>query len=222
MSDINNSHHLFIESVNEENQKKNDISDSIFKFNSKKNLILIAKETLKTKGNKLNKIKIKDNILKTKPQEKSPKNRFISFKKKINEKENINNDLIFSDKEYLNFMLNDLKSISSTIEKKQRFFNQYLSNNSLLRNNQNNFLSYDNKRRNPRKIYNFKQMNESKKNKKNNCNNINLLEQIIGIQDNTEPIYENKVTFTEDNLDFNNLYFDRNTNEIFYKDNKDN
>ena len=119
-------------------------------------------------------------------------------------------------------MLNDLKSISSTIEKKQRFFNQYLSNNSLLRNNQNNFLSYDNKRRNPRKIYNFKQMNESKKNKKNNCNNINLLEQIIGIQDNTEPIYENKVTFTEDNLDFNNLYFDRNTNEIFYKDNKDN
>ena len=53
MSDI--THQLFIESVKEENQKKDDISDSIFQLNSKKNLISIAKETLKSRNNKFKK-----------------------------------------------------------------------------------------------------------------------------------------------------------------------
>ena len=217
MSDLTKMHKLFIENVIEENQK-NQISDSIFQLNSKNNLISIAKETLKNRNNKFNKVKQNNPVLLTKQPEISTKSKIKPIKKKIKEKEDNKNHVIFSDKEYLNFMLNDLKSISSSIEKNQRKYNPTFSNNLSKRNNYY-FYSNDNKKRNKRKLFNYKQMNNSKM---HNYNNINLLQQIIGEQDEDEVKYENKVTLTEDNTQFDNLYFDKYANEIFYKDNINN
>ena len=219
MSDINNIHKLLIESVEEENQKNNELSDSIFQLNSKKNLIAIARETLKTKNNKYN--KIKNPVLKEKPQEKSPKMKIKYKKKIIKPNEDIKTEVIFSDQEYLNFMLDDLRYISTLIEKKERRYRPTLPNNSPLRNNQSNVLSFDNKNQNNRKTLNHKKMDEHKFNTRN-YNNVNLLNQIIGVQEINEPNYENKVTITEDNVVFNNLYFDKNTNKLFYQEKKNN
>jgi len=217
MSDLTKMHKLFIENVIEENQK-NQISDSIFQLNSKNNLISIAKETLKNRNNKFNKVKQNNPVLLTKQPEISTKIKIKPIKKKIKEKEDNKNHIIFSDKEYLNFMLNDLKSISSSIEKKQRKYNPTFSNNLSKRNNYY-FYSNDNKKRNNRKLFNYKKMNNSKI---HNYNNINLLQQIIGEQDEDEVKYETKVTLTEENTQFDNLYFDKYANEIFYKDNINN
>ena len=218
MSDLTKTHKLFIENVIEENKKKDNISDSIFQLNSKNNLISIAKETLKTRNNKFNKIKLKNPVLLTKQPENLAKINIKSTKKKIKEKEDNKNHLIFTDKEYLNFMLNDLKSISSSIEKKQRKFNPTFSNNLPKRNNFN-FSSNNNKKRNNRKLLNYKKISNLKT---HNYNNINLLQQIIGNQDEDDIKYETKATVTEDNMNFENLYFDKFTNEIFYKDNVNN
>ena len=217
MSDLTKMHKLFIENVIEENQK-NQISDSIFQLNSKNNLISIAKETLKNRNNKFNKVKQNNPVLLTKQPEISTKIKIKPIKKKIKEKEDNKNHIIFSDKEYLNFMLNDLKSISSSIEKKQRKYNPTFSNNLSKRNNYY-FYSNDNKKRNNRKLFNYKKMNNSKI---HNYNNINLLQQIIGEQDEDEVKYETKVTLTEENTQFDNLYFDKYANEIFYNDNINN
>ena len=215
MSDI--THQLFIESVKEENQKKDDISDSIFQLNSKKNLISIAKETLKSRNNKFNKINLKNPVVKTKQNEITPKKKFKSTKKKIKEKEDFKDNIIFSDKDYLNFMLNDLKLISSSIEKQQKRFNPTYPDNSFKINN--NFISYNNKKRNTRKIYNNKKANNLRT---HNYKSINLLNQIIGIQDENESDFANKAVTTEDNIDFNNLYFENTTNEIIYEEKMNN
>jgi len=215
MSDI--THQLFIESVKEENQKKDDISDSIFQLNSKKNLISIAKETLKSRNNKFNKINLKNPVVKTEQNEITPKKKFKSTKKKIKEKEDFKDNIIFSDKDYLNFMLNDLKLISSSIEKQQKRFNPTYPDNSFKINN--NFISYNNKKRNTRKIYNNKKANNLRT---HNYKSINLLNQIIGIQDENESDFANKAVTTEDNIDFNNLYFENATNEIIYEEKMNN
>jgi len=215
MSDI--THQLFIESVKEENQKKDDISDSIFQLNSKKNLISIAKETLKSRNNKFNKINLKNPVVKTEQNEITPKKKFKSTKKKIKEKEDFKDNIIFSDKDYLNFMLNDLKLISSSIEKQQKRFNPTYPDNSFKINN--NFISYNNKKRNTRKIYNNKKANNLRT---HNYKSINLLNQIIGIHDENESYFVNKAATTEDNIDFNNLYFENATNEIIYEEKMNN
>ena len=215
MSDI--THQLFIESVKEENQKKDDIYDSIFQLNSKKNLISIAKETLKSRNNKFNKINLKNPVVKTEQNEITPKKKFKSTKKKIKEKEDFKDNIIFSDKDYLNFMLNDLKLISSSIEKQQKRFNPTYPDNSFKINN--NFISYNNKKRNTRKIYNNKKANNLRT---HNYKSINLLNQIIGIHDENESNFANKAATTEDNIDFNNLYFENTTNEIIYEEKMNN
>lgn len=215
MSDI--THQLFIESVKEENQKKDDISDSIFQLNSKKNLISIAKETLKSRNNKFNKINLKNPVVKTEQNEITPKKKFKSTKKKIKEKEDFKDNIIFSDKDYLNFMLNDLKLISSSIEKQQKRFNPTYPDNSFKINY--NFISYNNKKRNTRKIYNNKKANNLRT---HNYKSINLLNQIIGIHDENESDFVNKAATTEDNIDFNNLYFENATNEIIYEEKMNN
>ena len=217
MSDI--THQLFIDNVNEENQKKNDISDSIFQLNSKKNLLSVAKETLKSRNNKFNKIKLKNPVVKTEQNEISPKKKFKSTKKKTKEKEDVKSNLIFSDKDYLNFMLNDLKLISSSLEKQQKRFNPTYHDNSFRINNK--FISYNknNKKRNNRKLYHYKKANNIRT---QNYTNINLLNQIIGIPDEYEPNFANKAVVTEDNIDFNHLFFENTTNEIIYEENMNN
>ena len=215
MSDI--THRLFIENVKEENQKKDDISDSIFQLNSKKNLISIAKETLKFRNNKFNKMNLINPVVKTEQNEITPKKKFKSTKKQIKEREDFKYNIIFSDKDYLNFMLNDLKLISSSIEKQQKRFNPTYPDNSFKINN--NFISYNNKKRKNRKLYNHKKANNLRT---QNYKSINLLNQIIGIQDENELDFANKADATEDNIDFNNLYFENTTNEIIYEEKMNN
>ena len=211
MSEIPNFHRILMESVNEENGKKNEKTESIFHSTSKNNLISIAKENLKSK----NIIKLKGKNIQTNSNVKLPKIKLKSIKKKEKqkEKENIKNDIKFTDKEYLNFMLHDLKYISLSIKKKQNKYNQNYSNNLYFKNR----LSHDAKLKNRRKINDIKKMRGSNNLKTHNYNDINLLYQIIGYQEEEKPNYENKITITEDNLNLNDLYFDRFANQVLYK-----
>ena len=209
MSEIPNFHRILLESVNEENGKKNEKTESIFHSTSKNNLISIAKENLKSK----NIIKLKGKSIQTNSNVKLPKIKLKSIKKKENQNENIKNEIKFTDKEYLNFMLHDLKYISLSIKKKQNKYNQNYSNNLYFKNR----LSHDAKLKNRRKINDIKKMRGPNNLKTHNYNNINLLYQIIGYQEEEKPNYENKITITEDNLNLNDLYFDRFANQVLYK-----
>ena len=211
MSEIPNFHRILMESVNEENGKKNEKAESIFHSTSKNNLISIAKENLKSK----NIIKLKGKNVQTNSNVKLPKIKLKSIKKKEKqkEKENIKNDIKFTDKEYLNFMLHDLKYISLSIKKKQNKYNQNYSNNLYFKNR----LSHDAKLKNRRKINDIKKMRGPNNLKTHNYNDINLLYQIIGSKEDERPNYENKITITEDNLNLNNLYFDKFANQVLYK-----
>ena len=209
MSEIPNFHRILLESVNEENGKKNEKTESIFHSTSKNNLISIAKENLKSK----NIIKLKGKSIQTNSNVKLPKIKLKSIKKKENQNENIKNDIKFTDKEYLNFMLHDLKYISLSIKKKQNKYNQNYSNNLYFKNR----LSHDAKLKNRRKINDIKKMRGPNNLKTHNYNDINLLYQIIGYQEEEKPNYENKITITEDNLNLNDLYFDRFANQVLYK-----
>ena len=209
MSEIPNFHRILLESVNEENGKKNEKTESIFHSTSKNNLISIAKENLKSK----NIIKLKGKSIQTNSNIKLPKIKLKSIKKKENQNENIKNDIKFTDKEYLDFMLHDLKYISLSIKKKQNKYNQNYSNNLYFKNR----LSHDAKLKNRRKINDIKKMRGPNNLKTHNYNDINLLYQIIGYQEEEKPNYENKITITEDNLNLNDLYFDRFANQVLYK-----
>ena len=209
MSEIPNFHRILLESVNEENGKKNEKTESIFYSTSKNNLISIAKENLKSK----NIIKLKGKSIQTNSNVKLPKIKLKSIKKKENQNENIKNDIKFTDKEYLDFMLHDLKYISLSIKKKQNKYNQNYSNNLYFKNR----LSHDAKLKNRRKINDIKKMRGPNNLKTHNYNDINLLYQIIGYQEEEKPNYENKITITEDNLNLNDLYFDRFANQVLYK-----
>ena len=209
MSEIPNFHRILLESVNEENGKKNEKTESIFHSTSKNNLISIAKENLKSK----NIIKLKGKSIQTNSNVKLPKIKLKSIKKKENQNENIKNDIKFTDKEYLDFMLHDLKYISLSIKKKQNKYNQNYSNNLDFKNR----LSHDAKLKNRRKINDIKKMRGPNNLKTHNYNDINLLYQIIGYQEEEKPNYENKITITEDNLNLNDLYFDRFANQVIYK-----
>ena len=209
MSEIPNFHRILLESVNEENGKKNEKTESIFHSTSKNNLISIAKENLKSK----NIIKLKGKSIQTNSNVKLPKIKLKSIKKKENQNENIKNDIKFTDKEYLNFMLHDLKYISLSIKKKQNKYNQNYSNNLYFKNR----LSHDAKLKNRKKINDIKKMRGPNNLKTHNYNDINLLYQIIGYQEEEKPNYENKITITEDNLNLNDLYFDRFANQVLYK-----
>ena len=209
MSEIPNFHRILLESVNEENGKKNEKTESIFHSTSKNNLISIAKENLKSK----NIIKLKGKSIQTNSNVKLPKIKLKSIKKKENQNEKIKNDIKFTDKEYLDFMLHDLKYISLSIKKKQNKYNQNYSNNLYFKNR----LSHDAKLKNRRKINDIKKMRGPNNLKTHNYNDINLLYQIIGYQEEEKPNYENKITITEDNLNLNDLYFDRFANQVLYK-----
>ena len=208
MSEIKNFHKLLIESVNEENEKRNE-EDSIFQSTSKNNLISIAKENLKSKNN----LKLKIKNIQTSTKVKLHKIKLRPIKKKEKKNENVKNDFKFSDKEYLNFMLHDLKYISSSIKKKQNKYNPIYDNN----NNNNlylkNRLSLDTKNRNRRKLNDLKKIKGTNNLKTHNYNDINLLDQIIGSPEEEKPSYENKITITDDN-NLNDFYFDKFTNQI--------
>ena len=165
--DIKEIHELLLQNVREENEKERRESlNPLFNINSKNNLISIAKETLKPKVYKPYKInekymptKISKPIIK-KNSKNSPKREI--FRKNIT----------FSDKEYLSFMMNDLKEISSSIRRKQNKFNQIYSNNySILKNlkkdhKYSKYNLYENTRNN-----NIRMLNIKINNNINNSNN---------------------------------------------------
>ena len=206
--DLREIHKLLLENVREENEKeRKEISNSSFNINSKNNLISVAKEALKPKG--LKPEKIKNNITSQKINK--------SVGKKTSKMTSMNDNFrsnIFSNKQYLNFMINDLKIISSSITKKQnKYYSSYSKDSRLLPNM---------KKRNKYIFYEGKGVTNLRKNnmKKANYNTINLLNQIIGDNDNENDKYDNNTT-TENNNYFNNLCYDNNEERIYIKE-KDN
>ncbi len=215
-------HEQLMQNVREENEKERRESlNPLFNINSKNNLISIAKETLKPKVYKPYKInekymptKISKPIIK-KNSKNSPK------------RENFRKNITFSDKEYLSFMMNDLKVISSSIKRKQNKFNPiYSHNNSILQNikkenKTNKYNSCGVTKKNNNRIVNLKMNNNNAK--MQNYNIVNLLSQVTGDKEyNDDCKYENNITennATENNTYFNNLCYDKEEKKFFIEEN---
>ena len=209
--DLKEIHELLLENVREENEKQSkDLSNSHTNLNSKKDLISAAREALKPKIFR----KIKNNNIPVKINR--------SYDKKESKKFIYKNDLLkkslFSDKQYLNFLLSDLKLISNSIKSRQNKFNPKYSNNnnSIKKINKNNkYYSFGHTKNNNVKMMNL-QINNSLRKKKYNM--VNLLTQIVGDKELTENNkYENDIT--EDNSYFYNLCYDNNEQKVYVKDN---
>ena len=209
--DLKEIHELLLENVREENEKQSkELSNSQTNLNSKKDLISAAREALKPKIFR----KIKNNNILVKINR--------SYDKKVSKKFLYKNDLLkkslFSDKQYLNFLLSDLKLISNSIKSRQNKFNPIYSNNnnSIKKINKNNkYYSFGHTKNNNVKMMNL-QINNSLRKKKYNM--VNLLTQIVGDKELTENNkYENDIT--EDNSYFYNLCYDNNEQKVYVKDN---
>ena len=209
--DLKEIHELLLENVREENEKKSkELSNSQNNLNSKKDLISAAREALKPKIFR----KIKNNNIPVKINR--------SYDKKESKKFTYKNDLLkkslFSDKQYLNILLSDLKIISNSIKSRQNKFNPIYSNNnnSITKINKNNkYYSFGHTKNNNMKMMNL-QINNSSRKKKYNM--VNLLTQIVGDKELTENNkYENDIT--EDNSYFYNLCYDNNEQKVYVKDN---
>ena len=206
---MTDAHKLLLKGVKEEEEKKDIISDPMFYLNNKKNLISLAKENLKSK----NKQKIKNIFDINEETEKSPKKRVKSAKKNSKEKDNNKIgliDSIFSDQEYLNFMLKDLKTICSSIHEKEKK-NMPSFCEKLLSKIKNKHCSPVNKNRG--KYFNNQKVNSNLKSK--NCNDVNLLDQIVGTEEEKGPTYESKISGTENLFDPNEFYYENNINQFF-------
>ena len=209
--DLKEIHELLLENVREENEKQSkELSNSQTNLNSKKDLISAAREALKPKIFR----KIKNNNILVKINR--------SYDKKVSKKFLYKNELLkkslFSDKQYLNFLLSDLKLISNSIKSRQNKFNPIYSNNnnSIKKINKNNkYYSFGHTKNNNVKMMNL-QINNSLRKKKYNM--VNLLTQIVGDKELTENNkYENDIT--EDNSYFYNLCYDNNEQKVYVKDN---
>ena len=203
--DLKKIHELLMENVREENEKNNkEFSNSIFNKSSNKNLITAAKEALKPKNLKQQKIKINDVPIKI--------NRSIGKNvSKLPQYEKTKKYNILSDKQYLNLMLNDLKQISTSIKRKQNRFNpSNYTENSILSKEKRKYFNKNNShlvsKNGNSKIINLK-MKYNIKNK--NYNMVNLLTQIIGDQ----TFNENNIT--ENNNYFKNLHFDNEEQKLY-------
>jgi hypothetical protein len=181
-------HELFLQNIREENEKeRKEIPSFEFNLNLKKKFISVGKETLKPHKMKIYNLKTNHTIDKTKINktfDKKTKNKNKSCLKHI-----IKNN-IFSDKEYLSYMLNDLKLIFSSIKRKQSNFNasNYNYNNNNNRTMMSNFKTIKNE--NKFRQYNTYRGSRNSNTLFNNINSnnirtynykpVNLLKQIIG------------------------------------------
>ena len=206
--DLKEIHKLLLENVREENEKeRKEISNSTFNINSKNNLISVAKEALKPKG--LKQEKINNNIASLKINK--------SIGKKTSKMNKMNDNLknnIFSNKQYLNFMMNDLKIISASITKKQnKFYSSFSRDNKLFPNTKkgNKYFIYERRKVGDLNMNNIR---------KGNYNTVNLLNQIIGDNDNENDKNDNNIT--ENNNYFNNLCYDNNEERIYIKEKPNN
>ena len=200
-------HDLFLQNIREENEKeRKEIPSFEFNLNLKKKFISVGKETLKPNKMKIYNLKTNHTI------DKDKISKTFDKKTKIKNKTNLKH-IIFSDKEYLTFMLNDFKLIFSSIKRKQNKFNvsnyNYNNNRTMMSNfktikNENKFRQYNTFRgsRNSNTLF-----NNNNNIRTYNYKPINLLEQIIGDKyfvenycDNlTQNNEEKKHSFRENN-----------------------
>ena len=203
---------LFLQNVKEENEKEKNETNSV--FNTKRNLISIAKETLKPKNLKYYNIDEYNNDYKPVKIKKINRKR----NNKISPKhENIRRNILLSDKDYLSFLLNDLKSISS----RNRNISPTYSNNISFLSKQkgskySEYNSNDVTKNNLNiNIYN---PNINQYNEKNNCNMVDLLNQIVGDKYSKNNCkYEANIT--ENNNYFDNLCYDNEENKFIVREN---
>lgn len=166
--DIQEGQELLQRNVQIENEKRsNERENTTFDINSRRNLISVAKETLKPK-----KIINKKNICNSSSPTKKYKTRIIQ-----NQKKQIKRNKMSTDKQYLNYMLHEFKNISSIMINKQKKLNPSL----------NSINNYSNSNKNLSRNYYYKNLftNNNIRLKKN-CKEINLLTQICGEKEKIE------------------------------------
>ena len=223
-SEIDEAHELLKRNVKEENEKNTqELENSTFDINSKRNLISVAKETLKPKIHHYINRYHKHNSLSPKKKKYLSNSDKISFNTVFSQ--NFKNLNISNDRQYLNYMMNELKVISSTIQKRLKRFNPSAYNGESF--DKKNISNSSCMKKSTYKIGNLYTLNLGPKRK---CNEVNLLNQIIGdskdnensenYNDNNEKesYDKNKVGFffTEiDNENNINLYEENNNNNYF-------
>ena len=202
---------LFLQNVKEENEKEKKESNSV--FNTKRNLISIAKETLKPKNMKYY------NIDDYNSDYKPVKIKKINHKRnnKISPKHgNIRRNILLSDKDYLSFLLNDLKSISTSRNKNTS--PTYSNNISFLSKKKESKYSEYNSNDETKNNINMYNQNINQYNDKNNCNMVDLLNQVVGDK-YSKNNYKYEANITENNNYFDNLCYDKEENKFVVREN---
>jgi hypothetical protein len=209
-------HKLFLQNVKEENEKEKNEPNSV--FNTKRNLISIAKETLKPKNLKYYNIDDDDYNNSYKPVKvkkiKGKRNNKLSPKH-----ENIRRNLILSDKDYLSFLLNDLKSISSRNKNNSPSYSNNISFLSKQKGSKYSEYNSNDETKNNINI-NIYNPNINQYNDKNNCNMVDLLNQVVGDK-YSKNNYKYEANITENNNYFDNLCYDNEENKFVIREKMD-
>jgi hypothetical protein len=201
---------LFLQNVKEEIEKEKNEPNSV--LNTKRNLISIAKETLKPKNLKYNNIDDYNNDYKPVKIKKINQKR----KNKISPKhEIIRRNILLSDKDYLSFLLSDLKSISS---RNKNISPTYSNNISFLSKQKGSKYSEYNSNDETKNNINIYNPNINQYNEKNNCNMVDLLNQIVGDK-YSKNNYKYEANITENNNYFDNLCYDKEENKFVVREN---
>ena len=201
---------LFLQNVKEEIEKEKNEPNSV--LNTKRNLISIAKETLKPKNLKYYNIDDYNNDYKPVKIKKINQKR----KNKISPKhEIIRRNILLSDKDYLSFLLSDLKSISS---RNKNISPTYSNNISFLSKQKGSKYSEYNSNDETKNNINIYNPNINQYNEKNNCNMVDLLNQIVGDK-YSKNNYKYEANITENNNYFDNLCYDKEENKFVVREN---
>ena len=201
---------LFLQNVKEEIEKEKNEPNSV--LNTKRNLISIAKETLKPKNLKYNNIDDYNNDYKPVKIKKINQKR----KNKISPKhEIIRRNILLSDKDYLSFLLSDLKTISS---RNKNISPTYSNNISFLSKQKGSKYSEYNSNDETKNNINIYNPNINQYNDKNNCNMVDLLNQVVGDK-YSKNNYKYEANITENNNYFDNLCYDKEENKFVVREN---
>ena len=201
---------LFLQNVKEEIEKEKNEPNSV--LNTKRNLISIAKETLKPKNLKYYNIDDYNNDYKPVKIKKINQKR----KNKISPKhEIIRRNILLSDKDYLSFLLSDLKTISS---RNKNISPTYSNNISFLSKQKGSKYSEYNSNDETKNNINIYNPNINQYNEKNNCNMVDLLNQIVGDK-YSKNNYKYEANITENNNYFDNLCYDKEENKFVVREN---
>ena len=122
LNDLKKIHAILLQNVKEENEKESkELSNQLFDLNSNNDLFSMAKRSLK-----FNRFKFNNDGIPIKITKPIVLKKCVGTQKK--EGDETKKDTIFSDKQYLNYVMKDLKIISHSIKKKQKlFYSMYTS-----------------------------------------------------------------------------------------------